>query len=120
MIYKFTSIFFNVTTWDKKFQFLPIYVIFHLDFRRKIKLKRPYLNSVMDYNIPKMEGYKIHPFNILQIRQGIVTTERHNKDSRGSQQHGVLSAVCFIPSLPQGVQLPRKAHLDPLAIKRCP
>lgn len=68
----------------------------------------PYLNSVMDYNIPKMEGYKIHPFNILQIRKGIVTTERHNKDSRFIGMRFHLLSV-FLPLPPQSVPVPKES-----------
>lgn len=76
----------------------------------------PYLNSIMDYNISKMEGYKTHPFNILQIKKGIVTIERHNKDSRFiSLRFHLLYAPSFY--LPRVFNFPRKAYLE---IKRCP
>lgn len=56
----------------------------------------------MDYNIPKMEGYKIHPFNILQTRKGIVTTERHNKDSRQPTAWGSIFCLLHLFTSPEG------------------
>lgn len=54
-----------------KFQLLPIYVIFHLDVKRyQVSSKTQathacYLNPAINYNIAKMDGSKIYPFNIL-------------------------------------------------------